>query len=339
MRCCEIKYLGGWDRLRGAAVESGRRRADPARAARQPRGSGDRRRGDRRPRRFARRSKRRPPQRRLPALLRSSREHERLAGGRDAPYTRAHARARRRPRRAPRSLGDAHARHDDEPLSVAELAGTIRRWIEGQTFSPRTGHGGVDAARRSGGRLRGPRRAAPRRSGRDRLARSRRAAASSIPRRCSRSLAGRAKPIGWRAARARSTICCGCRARASRCRPSRSRTTRSSRRRRSWKISSTAGWRSSAGRRRSRPARVRARGARETPFRSGDVNGDAADWLALAASRDAVRRRRRFTVPPARTRPQRLRGQPRRALSRMPVQVLRDATSCGSTRSATRSRA
>ena len=50
--------------------------------------------------------------------------------------------------RAPRSIGaleslaDAHARHDDAPLPVDRLAGAVRRWIEGQTFSPRTGpHG------------------------------------------------------------------------------------------------------------------------------------------------------------------------------------------------------
>jgi hypothetical protein len=41
------------------------------------------------------------------------------------------------------SLREAHARHDDEPLPLPELVGTIRRWIEGQTFSPRTGTRGV----------------------------------------------------------------------------------------------------------------------------------------------------------------------------------------------------
>src|SRR5262245_6059511 len=39
-------------------------------------------------------------------------------------------------------LAAAHGAHDDEPLSVTELAGNIRRWIEGQTFAPRTGREG-----------------------------------------------------------------------------------------------------------------------------------------------------------------------------------------------------
>jgi hypothetical protein len=41
------------------------------------------------------------------------------------------------------SLRDAHALHDDRPLAVAELWATVRRWIEGQTFAPRTGSNGV----------------------------------------------------------------------------------------------------------------------------------------------------------------------------------------------------
>ena len=41
------------------------------------------------------------------------------------------------------ALADAHAAHDDEPLLVTELANTVRRWIEGQTFSPRTGTEGL----------------------------------------------------------------------------------------------------------------------------------------------------------------------------------------------------
>jgi RecB family exonuclease len=41
------------------------------------------------------------------------------------------------------ALADAHARHDDAPLPVDRLAGAVRRWIDGQTFSPRTGMDGV----------------------------------------------------------------------------------------------------------------------------------------------------------------------------------------------------
>ena len=41
------------------------------------------------------------------------------------------------------ALRDAHSRYDDRPLVPAELWATVRRWIEGQTFAPRTGTGGV----------------------------------------------------------------------------------------------------------------------------------------------------------------------------------------------------
>jgi ATP-dependent helicase/nuclease subunit B len=40
-------------------------------------------------------------------------------------------------------LRDAHAANDPSPLSIAELSGAVRRWIEEQTFTPRTGHEGV----------------------------------------------------------------------------------------------------------------------------------------------------------------------------------------------------
>ena len=41
------------------------------------------------------------------------------------------------------TLREAHARHDDRALAVTDLWATVRRWIEGQTFSPRTGTGGL----------------------------------------------------------------------------------------------------------------------------------------------------------------------------------------------------
>jgi RecB family exonuclease len=40
-------------------------------------------------------------------------------------------------------LRAAHATHDPAPLKPADLAGVLRRWIEGQTFSPRLGSNGV----------------------------------------------------------------------------------------------------------------------------------------------------------------------------------------------------
>lgn len=41
------------------------------------------------------------------------------------------------------SLREAHQRHDDHPLDIVELSGSVRRWIEAQTFSPRTGVEGI----------------------------------------------------------------------------------------------------------------------------------------------------------------------------------------------------
>jgi len=61
----------------------------------------------------------------------------------DAPWAARHARARGALLSALRMLRDAHARHDTGPLSIAELSGAVRRWIEGQTFSPRLGTRGV----------------------------------------------------------------------------------------------------------------------------------------------------------------------------------------------------
>ena len=68
--------------------------------------------------------------------------HERLPAAADAWYAR-HMRARGAVLGALDLLRDAHAAHDPEPLSIAELAGAVRRWIEGQTFAPRTGDAGL----------------------------------------------------------------------------------------------------------------------------------------------------------------------------------------------------
>lgn len=70
------------------------------------------------------------------------RGHERRPAPADAWYAR-HLRARAAILDALDALAGAHRRHDDEPLQPGELAGSVRRWIEGQTFSPRTGDRGV----------------------------------------------------------------------------------------------------------------------------------------------------------------------------------------------------
>jgi RecB family exonuclease len=55
-----------------------------------------------------------------------------------------HLRARGAVLAALQMLRDAHATHDPAPLSISELSGAVRRWIDGQTFSPRLGAAGVN---------------------------------------------------------------------------------------------------------------------------------------------------------------------------------------------------
>jgi RecB family exonuclease len=78
----------------------------------------------------------------LHALLDFIRGHEQPPSG-DEPWAPRHQRARAAVLGALESLAEAQARHDDAPLPVDRLAGAVRRWIEGQTFSPRTGPDGV----------------------------------------------------------------------------------------------------------------------------------------------------------------------------------------------------
>lgn len=138
----ESKYLGGWDRLEDlagrvgslagrASRESGRwrRAAAPLRAA----------------------AALAPRVRALHAAERTSaqvgwmlelvRSCERPA---DDPRLRErHLRARAAVLGALSSLGLAHQRYDDRPTPLPELVATVRRWIESQTFAPRTGTDGV----------------------------------------------------------------------------------------------------------------------------------------------------------------------------------------------------
>jgi PD-(D/E)XK nuclease superfamily len=130
----KIKYIGGWDRL-GSLIERVEGRAGRAAAAAlsvavqigtRLQAIGD------------------APSasQQIAALQQFVVKHEHLPDPADAWFT-AHMRARGAVLGALRDLREAHERHDDQPVSVAELAGTIHRWIEGQTFSPRTGAGGV----------------------------------------------------------------------------------------------------------------------------------------------------------------------------------------------------
>ena len=77
----------------------------------------------------------------LQVLLDFIARHERAGGA--APDLQRHLRARAAILGALTSLKEAHARYDDRPVAVSELIATARRWMEGQTFSPRTGREGV----------------------------------------------------------------------------------------------------------------------------------------------------------------------------------------------------
>ena len=120
----ERKYLGGWDRLAALAPD----RAAAVEAAQAAIAASD-----------ALRPVREAPTAsvQIEALLTFVRAHERVPGDE------RHLRARTAILDALDSLAAAHARHDDRPLPLERLAGGVRRWIEGQTFAPRTGEQGV----------------------------------------------------------------------------------------------------------------------------------------------------------------------------------------------------
>ena len=296
----EIKYLGGWDRLDALAAEPadsrGRRDRPPRGASAQPalqaaaaaaaraaggdRGADGLRPGRRGSSRFVKR-------------------HERLPRTRTNRRSGSRAGARARSSARCSALADAHAAHDDEPLLVTELANTVRRWIEGQTFSPRTGTEGVT--------LLDAQRAAYADVDEVRLVGL---VESDWPERSRRSIfypASLLGQLGWpneidrltRGARAVPRPAAARAARASRSRPSRSKTTPSSRRRRSSRRSTTVRPRGRA--RRLAPAAARRSlqealrevpgGIRCTARGAGlaAVAGSAAEWLALRAARIAWR--------------------------------------------------
>jgi len=119
-RLVKQKYLGGIDRLRELApvavveaVEALQAAADASTAPQQ-----------------------------IDGILAFIAAHERLPFETDAWHER-HMRARAAVLSALTMLRQAHAQHDPERLSVAEWSGAVRRWIDAQTFSPRTGEVGV----------------------------------------------------------------------------------------------------------------------------------------------------------------------------------------------------
>jgi RecB family exonuclease len=146
LRLREMKYVGGWDRLASLTTDS----AELASAD-----AGRGRTGSRSTRASAAlraasmaAAELRPmidaisASGQVAALLAFIAAHERRPDPRDEWYGR-HLRARAAVLAALESLRDAHHAHDDAPVPLAELSNTVRRWIEGQTFSPRTGTRGL----------------------------------------------------------------------------------------------------------------------------------------------------------------------------------------------------
>ena len=205
------------------------------------------------------------------------------------------------------SLRDAHQRHDDAPLPLAELLNTVRRWIEGADVLAAHRHQRADPARRPGRRLRRSSTRCDWRASSTPTGPTAAAAASSIRRRCSRSSAGPPTPTVSRPRAPGFKICCGWRGRGSRSRPSRSRTTRSCPRRRSSKR-----WNGRPAARVSAAPTARVsctKRSRKNPSPPTALSGVPLEWLSLRASRspgsggDVPRRGRR-------ARGGRVRGQP-----------------------------
>jgi RecB family exonuclease len=138
----ELKYVGGWDQLSIRAAqareptETGRRASQWRRAAAALQAANSAA--------AALRPVAEAPSAsaQIAALRAFVRAHERLPSPSDAWYAR-HLRARAAVLGALDAMADAHARHDDEPMPIGDLFGTIRRWMEGETFAPRTGAGGL----------------------------------------------------------------------------------------------------------------------------------------------------------------------------------------------------
>jgi len=142
----EEGYLGGVDRLEelAARLEHGAWLAggnDPRRAARAGRTAA------RVARELAPLLDSSPGSVHLSALAQFLDRHDRARA--DSAWDERRGVAREAIRSALESLARAHRDHDDRHVPFAAVAATLRRWIEGQTFNPRTGTAGphlVDAA-------------------------------------------------------------------------------------------------------------------------------------------------------------------------------------------------
>ena len=124
-RLREEKYAGGWERLSSLAGElPAIAAANDAALALQPLLNGG------------------TASEQIATLIAFIRTHEHLPHAGDPGHER-HLRARAAILSALADLRAAHAAHDDEALALPDLVAAVRRWIEGQTFSPRTGSEGI----------------------------------------------------------------------------------------------------------------------------------------------------------------------------------------------------
>jgi RecB family exonuclease len=145
-RLREVKYVGGWDRLASLATDSAK--LGSADAGRRGAGSRSTRASVALRAASAAAVELQPmidatsASIQVAALLAFIAAHERRPDPRDE-WCGRHLRARAAVLAALESLREAHQAHDDAPVPLAELSNTVRRWIEGQTFSPRTGTRGL----------------------------------------------------------------------------------------------------------------------------------------------------------------------------------------------------
>lgn len=130
----ELEYSGGWERLEAIAIDAPRPKGpDPrvplecarvAAAALRPVATAE------------------TASAQIAALIEFLNTYDRAVPGDDDTSAR-HLRARAAILALLDGLRQAHQRHDDRRIDIVELSGTVRRWIEAQTFSPRTGVEGV----------------------------------------------------------------------------------------------------------------------------------------------------------------------------------------------------
>jgi RecB family exonuclease len=123
----ETKFLGGWDRVRTLATSS----PTPARLT--ARGAVALRAAALTAAELERVLSAPRASEQISALIAFFARHEQPSAGTD-PWHERHARARAALLQGLADLACAHRIHDDEPLIFADLAGAIRRWIEGHTF-------------------------------------------------------------------------------------------------------------------------------------------------------------------------------------------------------------